>query len=125
MDEDKMVMLDVVCFSEKENVSLIFGFEIAKIEADNRRLSDTNDLAIGICDSYWELWEEFYPGIGKAKKLFDEGRFATARESLFNVFGHFGLKFSIDDVELDFDCEFDADECMYELLEQEYQHYKE
>lgn len=115
--EENEIMLDVVCYSEKEEISLGFGFCISETDKENKCISDPGEIAIGISESYYELWEEFEPGVEKARKLIREKRFSNVKDALLEVFGHFMLRFSIDGVEEEFDYDFDVDECMIEVIE--------
>ena len=117
---DTLIEINAVCFSEKAEGSLGFGFSISETDYNNARISDAEELYIGISDSYWENWSEFEPGVLEAKKMVDEGLYSKAKEALFEVFGHFELYFEIDEVEKHFDYEFDTDELMYTLLEGTY-----
>ena len=114
------IQLDVVCFSEKEDVSLGFGFGISEEDKVNKWISEPGDIAIGISDSYYELYFEFEPGINKAKKLVEDGYFSSIRDALLEVFGHFRLSFSVDGIDEEFDYDFDVDECMFDLLEEDF-----
>ena len=116
MDENE-IMLEVGCYSEKEEAGFTFGFSISKEEKENKCISDPMDIVIGISDSYFELWFEFEPGIEKARKLIREKRYSNAKDALFDVFGHFKLEFAIDGTEEEFSYDLDVDECVFELLE--------
>ncbi len=114
--EESEIMLDVVCYSEKEEVSLGFGFCISEEERENKRIDEFGDIATGISDSYYELYFEFEPGINKAKKLIEERHCSSIDDALREVFGHFELSFSIDGVDEEFEYDFDVDECVFRLL---------
>ena len=116
--EEKEIMLDVVCYSEKEEVSLGFGFCISEEDKESKCISESCDIATGINDSYYELWEEFEPGIKKARGMIREKRVSSVRDALLEVFGHFKLSFSIAGVEEEFDYDLDVDECVFDLLEE-------
>ncbi len=116
--EDNEIMLDVVCYSEKEDVSLGFGFGISENEKENKRIDEPGDIAIGISDSYYELYCEFEPGINKAKELIKEGRCSSVDEALREVFGHFELRFSINGVDEEFEYDFDVDECVFDVIKE-------
>ena len=115
MDEPG-IMLEVGCYSEKEEVGFAFGIHISEEEKENKYISDPTDIANCIYDSYYELWFEFEPGIEKARKLIRENRFSNVKETLLEVFGHFKLGFTIDGVEEEFSCDLDLDECVFDML---------
>lgn len=116
--EDNVIELDVVCYSEKEDVSLGFGFSISEEERVNKRIDESGDIAIGISDSYYELYSEFEPGINKAKKLIEDRLCSSVDDALREVFGHFELSFSIDGVDEDFEYDLDVDECVFDVIKE-------
>ncbi len=117
MDEKNYEVM-IECRSEKENVSLGFGFAITEEEYRKAVIFDSSNIGIGLSDSYHENYFEFEPGIEKAKQLFAIGQYSSLREAAFDVFGHFALRFEVDDAERDFSYEYDVDEGMYSLLDE-------
>lgn len=114
--EDNEIMLDVVCYSEKEKVRLGFGFCISEEDKERKTISDSDEIEIGIGESYYELYSEFEPGINKARELIKDRRCSSIDDALREVFGHFKLSFSIDGIDEDFDCDFDVDKCVFDVI---------
>ena len=48
--------------------------------------------------------------------LIDENPNLTYRQELYEVFGDFHLSYTMDGKDIDFKCEIDATEAMYDLL---------
>ena len=110
-------MIDVNCFSEKADASIGFGFE-PDGEYAKETYSTIDDLICeGAADAFWENYDEFAPGIEKARQLLNDEAFPTFREALFEVFGHFAFAFEKDDKPAKIACEVDPDDLMYSLLE--------
>ena len=118
--EDNYVEIDAVCFSEKEDSSLGFGFCIDKQEYSDGMMLDEGEIHIGVSDSYWENWAEFVPGIEKARNMVKDGHYSVVRDALFAVFGHFKLSFSVNGIEKDFDYNYNVDEAIYPMIEGTY-----
>ena len=116
--EEKNYTVMIVCGSEKEDVSLGFGFVITEEEYNKGVIFDSSNIDIGLSDAYHECYFEFEPGVEKAKQLFATGQYSSLQEAAFSVFGHFALHFEVDDVERAFSYEYDVDEGMYSLLDE-------
>lgn len=108
----------VVCGSEKEAVSLGFGFVITEEEYNKGVIFDSSNIDIGLSDAYHECYFEFEPGVEKAKQLFATGQYSSLQEAAFGVFGHFTLSLYVEKIEYPFSYEYDIDEGMYSLLDE-------
>ena len=110
--------IDVTCYSDKTKVSIGFGFEPNGEYALDTHSSIGDLVNLGAADAFWENYNEFSPGIEKAKQLLNEGKFSSFREALVNVFGHFAFAFESNGKAIKLDSGIESDELMYSLLEQ-------
>lgn len=107
--------ISAYCYSEKENVGIGFGLSFDSIE-DSIETIGYDWINIGMSESFWENAFEFDAGIEKASMLADENPNLTYRQALYEVFGDFCLSYTMDGIDIDFKCEIDANEVMYDLL---------
>lgn len=100
-------MIDVTCFSEKADVSIGFGFEPDGEYATEAHSTIDDLISEGAADAFWENYDEFTPGIEKAKQLLNDEAFPSFREALFEVFEHFAFSFENDGKPVKLACEVD------------------
>ena len=112
----KEIEIMACCYSEKEDVSVGFGIGF---DADTRSIEqlDSEWIWIGMSESFWENYEEFESGIDKAKQLIEGDSNLTYRQALYSVFGNFNISYEVDGKESELDFEIDANEIMYDMLE--------
>ncbi len=108
--------LMVYFYSEAEDVSLGFGISFDP-ETDSIESLGTDWILEGMTDSFWENYEEFEPGINKAKILEKQNSGMTHRQALMKVFGDFIASCEMDGEETENNINIDANEAMYNLLE--------
>lgn len=106
----------ISCYSEKEDVSITFGTTIDSTELSIKNI-DTDFIAEGISDAYWENCDDFKCGIEKAKSLQEE-KSITYREALYMVFGDFSLAYEVDNKEIDLLTDMDINDIIYSLFEE-------
>ena len=108
--------LMIWCSSAKERASLGFGVSFNPEEESIDTLS-MDWVWAAMSESFWENYEEFEPGIDKAKRLKENDSALSFREALKDVFGTFKVVYELDgeNIELDWDLEYN--EAVYYLLE--------
>ena len=113
----KEISIQAHCCSEKEDVGIGFGWDY---ESDNDSLytKDTEWIYVGMSESFWENAFEFDAGIEKASKLMESNGTLTYKEALFAVFGNFSITYEVDGKEISDSWNIDANEAMYELLQE-------
>lgn len=107
--------ISAYCYSEKECVGIGFGVSFDSGE-DSIETIGCDWINIGMSESFWENAFEFDAGIEKASMLIDENPNLTYRQALYEVFGDFQMSYTMDGKDIDFKCEIDATESMYDLL---------
>jgi hypothetical protein len=104
------------CYSEKESVSISFGTSI-DATMSIEEFHDTDWIDEGLAESFWENYDEFVPGIEKAKTLLNNNPKLTMKAVLLDVFGHFFMSYEKDGEEIQLEFDINPDEVMYSLLE--------
>lgn len=107
--------ISAYCYSEKENVGTGFGLSFDSSE-DSIKTIGIDWIIVGMSESFWENAFEFDAGIEKASMLIEENSNLTYRQALYEVFGDFILSYEMDGKAIDFKCEIDANQAMYDLL---------
>lgn len=103
--DDEEIEIMAYCSSEKVPASLGFGVCCSPEEYPDGLSSDW--IYEGIEESFWENYEEFEPGIDKARQIAVDNPSATIEEVLFEVFGRFDISYEVDGAERE--CHFDVD----------------
>lgn len=104
------------CSSEKEPVSLGFGACCSAEEFPDGLSPDW--IYVGIEESFWENYEEFEPGIDKARQIAENNPSVTIEEALFEVFGCFDLTYEVDGAEKECLYAVDVNSEIYLLLKE-------
>lgn len=108
----KEIEINAECICEKEPASLGFGIYCLPEE-----LPDNIDWIVeGISESFWENYDEFMPGIDRAKCLMEGNPEISYEQALFSVFGHFHIRFEVDGREKEIAYDINPDNEMLELL---------
>lgn len=107
--------ISAYCYSEKADVGIGFGMAFDADE-DSIETIGVDWINIGMSESFWENAFEFDAGIEKARILIEENPSLPYRQALYAIFGDFHLSYEIDGKEIDFRCEIDATQAMYDLL---------
>lgn len=107
--------LSAYCYSEKEDAGIGFGVSFDSDE-DSIETIGCDWINIGMSESFWENVFEFDAGIEKASMLAEENPHLTYRQALYEVFGDFRLSFELDGKNIDFECDIDESQAMYDLL---------
>ncbi len=111
------LLLDIICSSEKEDVSIGFGSSYNpydNIDSTIKSIVESEWVSEGIGESFWENYFQFKPGVEKAMLLIKSNPQLSPKQALFEVFGNFYLTFQINGVE--YDCEYNPNEEMYSHL---------
>ena len=116
----KEIEISAVCYSEKEDVSVGCGIYF-DAEAESIGQLDSDWIGIGMSESFWENYEDFEPGIDKAKRLIEGDSNLTYRQALYSVFGNFNISYEVDGKESNLEFEIDANEFIYNMLEYHFQ----
>lgn len=114
---EKRIEIWVGFSSEKTNAGVGLGTSYNPDEQPNG--PDPEWILDGtLGEAFWELYEEFEPGVEKARQLVQSSPDLTLKQALFEVFGHFVIWYEVDGVEKDLGYDLEADKLIYPLLEE-------
>lgn len=113
--KDKEIKIGVCLSSEKESASLGFGMYYSIKEHPDG--PGTDWIIDGMSDSFCENYDEFEPGIERARKLVCMNPQMSSREALFEVFGNFTISYEVDGIEKNLNFDIDVNDIMYLILE--------
>ena len=108
-------MLSVCCYSDKVQLPIML-----EIDPDLNEWSiediDPNCIDEGCSEYYWENHFEFEPYIARIESIRSKDKNINFNDAVFEVFGHFHLRFEVEGQIEDIKLAVDIEKIIYDLL---------
>lgn len=115
MSFEKHIEIALSCYSTHQDVSLGCGVSYEN-DGEQIDLDDTDWIWSGLTECFWENFYEFEEGIAAAKAALSSGEKSTLCDALYEVFGAFNVKYTVNGELTDLKYGVDVEEIIYNLL---------